>query len=283
VVSRTIVDVVDPKARATTPVAATPDQDLVGRALGMPHVIAVSTGRLDAIESIARAYGQLDADAAGRLFASSGVVPAKLRQDAVATFSGMLGAYATSLVAASDRGLAALRTTAGSGVRIYRDQPLVAVVSPSVHRSRDQQRWMLRLAVDLRHNAVRVVPASSSLAGEAFWTNVRAGLMDGALERHMTAYLRTATADSPGSPRAEYVATSSVVAEALAQHVDVRAVADEDARRLLRDTVPSPAGYRLAEEVGPETAAVFPVRPVSVGDEQRFGMWKLDLQTGHIV
>ncbi len=279
--SRPVIDTVPPPERAQGAVRTLPEPTAVALQLMQPHAIAVSTGRLDPLQALEEAYREAEPQALARLFGLdlSADLPDGAEADIASLVLPSLTARALALAHASDRALA---TASGGPVRLFRDQPLVVIVNRTLRRLPDRRTALVGVSTDIRHNPVRA--AYQGAAEEAFWSVVRHGLVDGALERHLAAYvwLRRAQHDPLGG-ETEAFSTSRLVQLAREAGISVRAVAEEAAVAWLREAAPAGTGYRLAGEVGDRTAVVAPAQSIEVGGERRFGMWTVDLQSGQTV
>ena len=286
VAERPIIDTVDPEQRAKGTPSATGDLHFVALQLMQPHAIAVSTGRLDPIQ-VAEALGShLDVDALARLAvndASQNSSDETLEAIGPAENAAIVR-LALKLAGASDRALVGPWKTDYPRARIFRDQPLVVIVTEGLRASADGKPLLVGPSVDLGNNVVRVVPETSTWAEQAFWLNVQAGLVDGALERDLVAYLPVGQVGSAPLPRSTgSLATSSIFALAQIQGLGHAASSGRNAVHILERQFASTGGYRLAAEVGDNTAVVMPSEAVSFDRERRLGVWTVDLQTGHTV
>lgn len=283
-VSRAIVDTVDPPERAGGSVTATPDTALLAAQLTQPHAIGISTGHLDRLQVIEAAYAHLDADAVGRAFETGVTATAadKTSANIAAVEYSALVASALALASASDRGLTGRWTAAYSHARIFRDQPFIAIVNVSLRRPATGRPIVVGLSLDLRHNVVRVVAEAPRWAEDGFWLNVHHGLVDGAVERRLLSYLipRRPGAAAP-TEAAEALTTSSIFDRAGVQAIPVTAAAGQAAVEVLHQRFAATAGYRLAAEVDEDSVVVLPARPVRVENEDRLGVWVVNRKTGH--
>lgn len=276
VVSRAIVDVVPPQERAAGAVTTEPDMDLVRVMLARPLAIAVSTGLLDRVQVIEAALKHQNAGAAARVFAAqqTGSLSDQVLPDLAEAEFGGLALDAFVLAFASDRALAGPWLAAYPGARAYRDQPLIVIADITFRRAADGQHVRSGLSLDFRHSAARVVGA------ERFWPVVHHGLVDGALERDLLAALAVRGGSGVRGPA---FSTSLVFDIARSAGIGVRASAGPEAVTMLQQEYGAAGGYRLAAEVGEDTAVVAPAGPVRYQDEDRLGAWTVDLRTGTLV
>jgi hypothetical protein len=278
-VSRALLDFLDPDERATGLIAGAPDTVIVAAAVAQGCAIAVSAGRLHPAAVLQAAYGDLNAEAAGRYFEATGRPSTDgFVDDAAASEQALLGALAMAHAAAAERALAQLSIDAGPHVRLIRDQPFVAITNVAVRSRNDRKDYLPEISIDIRHALVRTIAAAPAHAIDAFWANVLRGLLDGAIERHL---LETAVV-VPGTAPPRRFDTSSAIQLARSQNIDVRAAAGAEAAELLNDDLSKVGGRRLARETG-SSAIVTPVQPLSVQDEPRLALWAVNLETGHLL
>jgi hypothetical protein len=75
---------------------------------------------------------------------------------------------------------------------------------------------------------------------------------------------------------------SAVSELARSSRIGFRAATGDDAVRALR-SFGAPGGFRLADEVHENTAAIMPAKPVPLPGGDRLGIWALNLGTGHVI
>lgn len=276
-VSRAIVDAVPPRERAEGRITTVPVPDLLLLSLIPTHAIAITAGRIQSGAAIESAYGSLDIDAAGRIYAGRDGSKKPSDDDVMEVATHMLGVYALQFGIASERALATSAAQAGAHLRVVRDQPMITIAGFSLHLN-TKGELNLRASIDLRHDVIRVAHDGPGYSEQAFWENVRHGLVDGAIERHLPMAGNTA---APSSLSQTYD-TSATVATAMAKGIDVRAVTGADAAALLKGDLADAGGERLLAEVGDGIAMVGPVQSLPAGGEPRFGIWTVDLRTGQV-
>lgn len=281
-VRRTLFDTVDSASRARSDFSAPSDSSLLAAALVQPHAIVISSGRLNRIRAGEAVLRRLDPDRFGRVFRGPAGKPTdEMLRDLVSLEHLALLAYAELFSAVSDDALGGRWRDAYANARVYRDRPSITIADRVLRRSHDGRGLTLALSLDMRENDVRVVPRTTDHVDEAFWLNLHYGLIAGALERHLLAY---APFDREGAaPNPDALSTTAVFELARSSGVGVRAAAGPNASDLLRREFAATGGDRVATEVSGVTAAIFPERPVRFRDEDRFGLWTVDLASGHAV
>jgi hypothetical protein len=282
-VSRAVVDLVVPRERASGKPQTKPDTVLLSAQLGLPSAIAVSAGFIQPEAAIERAYRNLDAQAAGRLFDARDTSDRTqaLRDDRTTVGDALLEADALAYAFAAERALAWLASTSGPDVRLVRDRPALTIANLHLRPGRDHKSVTAGMSIDLRYNAIRTMARSPDSAMDAFWASALHGLVDGAIEHHVGAAGAGASGDA--QKVAQSFDSSLAIGLARSQGIDVRAAAGAAATKLLEVDLAEADGHRLLDEIHGDVAIIAPARPVTFGDEPRFGAWTVDLRTGHVV
>ena len=246
--------------------------------------MAFSAGPVHQLAAIESAYRDLDAASVGRSFDRPGNqrLTAEVSQDdAPDPEDGLLAGVALAYATHAERALVEIGDADRTHVRLIRDQPMLTIANLAVRQRLNAQGPVVELAVDLRHDQVRVVPRSPADSVPAFWANVLRGLVDGALEHHLPA-LTIRAAHEPSRERATQVDTTGLLELATAQGVEVRALSRRTTPNL-QALVAEAGGPGLAGELQDDSAVVMPVRSVQAGDERRFAMWTVNLTNGHVL
>jgi hypothetical protein len=277
-VSRAIVDAVPPGERAKGKITTVPVPDLLLLSLLPGHAIAITAGPAHSGAVIESTYGSLDIEAATRTLDALDKGAKALDEDVLALATHMLGAYALQFGFASERALARAAASAGPHLMMVRDQPMITIAGFALTLNAKGQA-QLRASTDLRHDMVRIAADGTGYAEQAFWENVRHGLVDGAIERHLPI---TSSPSGTASVSRDYLDTSSAMTAAAAGGVAIRAASGADALKLLQGDLATADGERLVAEIGDGIAMVAPIRPLPATPEPRFGVWTVDLTTGHL-
>jgi hypothetical protein len=281
--SRALTDFVDPRERADGKILTRPNPAAVVASLAQGGAIAVSAGFIQPAAAVETAFAKLDGQAAGRLIdAVRGAKPTDDQNlDLSRVWNQLLEARALTYAFAAERALTKLSLTVGPHVRLIRDQPMVTIVNMALGPSRDRKGVVAEMSVDLRHDAVRVIVDSPANAEQGFWANVLRGLVDGALEHHIPA-ASTRSGQEPTSRTSQFD-TSLALQLARSQGIEVRAGAGPAAGQLLQGDLAEHGGRRLALEITAGDAVVTPVRPVLFQNEQRLGLWSVNMRTGDLL
>jgi hypothetical protein len=280
-VSRALVDWVDPAERRTGVIKTRANSAAVVVALEQSAAIAISAGPIHPAAAMGSAFRDLDAAAVGRVFDGLTQPSDQTDTDWAAIGDRLLGAKALAYAVASERMLQVLSASSGANLRLIRDQPMIAITNLSIRLGADGKPTA-EASVDLRHSRIRVLTKSDQYVSEAAWANVMHGLIDGALEHHLsqpTVQPRNGLPDSNSAT----IDTSRILELARAQQIDVRAAVGSSANELLLGALASVGGVRLAAEVTDVTAIVAPSRAPSFNGRQKFGLWTVDLQTGELL
>jgi hypothetical protein len=277
-VSRAIVDTVPPGERAKGKITTVPVPDLLLLSLLPGHAIAITAGPAHSGAVIESTYGSLDIEAATRTLDALDKGAKAQDEDVLALATHMLGAYALQFGFASERTLAKAAVSAGPHLMMVRDQPMITIAGFALTLNAKGQA-QLRVSTDLRHDMVRIAADGTGYAEQAFWENVRHGLVDGAIERHLPF---TSHPSGTASVSRDYFDTSSAMNAAAAGGVAIRAASGADALKLLQGDLAAADGERLVAEVGDGIAMIAPIRPLPATPEPRFGVWTVDLTTGHL-
>lgn len=281
-VTRTLLDMIDPPSRARGDFSASSDPSLLLAALVQPHAIVMSTGRLDHLKAADAVLARLNPDLLGRAFAGAPGKPTdEALRDLVSLEHVALLSYAELFTAMADDALVGGWRDTYPNTRVYRDRPSVTVVDRVLRRSPDNKGLILALSLDMRENHVRVVPKVQDRAEDAFWLNLHYGLIGGALERYLFAYAPFDRQGARANPDA--LSTTAVFELARSSGLGAKAAVGRDASDLLHREFSAAGGDRLATEVTETAAVVYPERPVRFRDEDRFGLWTIDLTSGHSV
>lgn len=282
--SRALVDVIVPSERRTGVILTRPDPDVTVLALAEGAAVAVSAGQIHPLAAIETAYRDVDPAAVGRAFdvpLQRTLSDESPESDATNPEDAMLAGLALAYATHIERALVDLGAAERLQMRLIRDQPALTIVNLVVRQRIDGKGAVVDLAVDLRHDRVRVVPRSLADTVPAFWANVLRGLVDGALEHHLPA-LTIPAAHESSRARPTQVDTTGLLELARAQGVEVRALFHRTTPNL-RALLAEAGGIGLAGELQDDTAVVMPTRPVQAEDERRFAMWTVDLTNGHVL
>jgi transglutaminase-like putative cysteine protease len=276
-VSRALVDSVPPAERAQGSVTSSPPPDSFLMSLGSFYAIALTAGPVNAIAAMESKFASLDAELVGRVFDAHGETGKVSDEEVLVVAAQLLGLYAFEFGMASERALVRMASAASPDIRMVRDQPMVTIGGIEFQLA-EGDAVSVRLSIDLRHDAVRVAPSGPKYVEQAFWLNVRHGLVDGSIERNLPMIGRTSESQA-SSPILD---TSSAIAAARAAGVELRGATGADAVALLQGELVGAGGLRLTGEVHDGIAIVAPVRPPVLGDESRLGIWTIDLGTGQV-
>jgi hypothetical protein len=281
-VSRTIFDGLRPDERVNGSITTMRDAEPLTRRLCAPYAIAVSTGRIHPVQSLEAAYAPIDASAVGRILGGlgGGGLSSETLSDFVVQRPRLLAVRALRLAAELDRAQSGAWRDGYRHSVLFRDQPLIVIADLAIGGADTETG----LSFDLRHDEMRVMSDDTEHAEEAFWLNAHHGLVDGAVEGLA---LRSATMiaghqDWAREGSARVVATSTVSELARTSRIGFRAATGDDAVRALR-AFGAPGGFRLANEVRENTAAIMPARAVHLAGGDRLGMWALNLGSGHLI
>lgn len=275
--TRTLFDTVPPSERAQGSIASRPSPEAVRMLLASQFALAITAGPVNSVAAMEARFAGLDAKLIGRVFDSKGNLGKITPEELSGVVPQLLSLYALDFALASERALVRMDSAAGQ-LRLGRDQPMVTIAGSEFNLG-PGDAVDLHTSLDLRHDEIRVVPDGPHNVETAYWLNTRHGLVDAALEHHLP---MIAGAGEPSTSLARFD-TSTAIAGARAQGIDLRGAVGADAIGLLQGgELADAGGLRLAAEVHDGIAIVVPVRPPILDQAPWLGLWTVDLNTGQL-